>query len=116
MTYALEISLLVDCFIAVHHFFFSHAELLVFVALEVVVGDGQKHAKGAWTRQLTYSGNMQDVILDGAAGNISVLAASEQTKPNGAAKHTGRSGNSSLGVLVLFMIKQACEQVQDLSL
>lgn len=48
MTYALGISLLVDCFIAVHHFFFfSHAELLVFVALEVVVGDGQKHAKGA---------------------------------------------------------------------
>lgn len=44
--------------------------------------------------KLAHTGSVQDVILAGAAGSISVLAASEQAKPNGAAKQTGRSGNS----------------------
>lgn len=42
---------------------------------------------------------MQDAILDGTAGNIFTLAASEQTKPSEAAKQIG-SGNSPHNVLV----------------
>lgn len=55
---------------------------------------------------------MQDAILDGTAGNIFVLAASEQTKPSEAAKQI-RSGNSPHKVLVFVSYNKHVKMSMD---
>lgn len=98
--------------IAIYHFFFPQAKLLV--AFLRGWRGWTELCQGEWNGRwhLVHAG-MSKLSLGGAVGKILTLAASEQSNPNEATKTFGKCGNPPWGVAVI--ISAVCERTARLN-